>query len=240
MKMKVSSSKTLHRRQTAEDFNEKRYGGEWQPGPSEGPRIQAILKLVGSGGKVLDVGCGDGTIGSLVAKAGNDVYGIDISSTAVRLARAKGIKATKIDLESEDVCGLPFDDHFFDVVLAAEIIEHFFDTDTFLSKIKRVLKQGGYLVLTTPNLASFGRRVLLFLGKNPLTETRVDNNTAGHVRYFTKRTLFELLDANGFKVVNFCSDVVNFNSRGTIYSKTLVRLSPTLGRTLIVKAKLED
>ncbi|MCL5985047.1 MAG: class I SAM-dependent methyltransferase [Actinobacteria bacterium] len=236
--MKLSSLKTLHRRQTTKDFNERRYGKEWQPGPSGGPRIEAIIKLAGSGGKVLDVGCGDGTISRIVQDAGNDVYAIDISETAVQLAKAKGINAIRIDLENEDK--LPFEDDFFDVAIMAEIIEHFFDTDYFLAKIKRVLKNGGHIVLTTPNLASLGRRLLLLWGRDPLTEVRIEDNSAGHVRYFTKETLFQILKANNFKIVNFYSDVVNFDNSGRIYSIMLARLIPTLGRTLIVRASLNE
>lgn len=92
--------------------------------------------------------------------------------------------------------------------------------------------------MTTPNLATLGRRIMLLMGKNPLIETSCDKKTCnvGHIRYFIKITLLELLRKHGFKIDIFRSDVVNFNNRGTLYSRSLARIFPTLVKTLIVKA----
>lgn len=201
---------------------------------SERCRLETIIDLVGQNKKVLDIGCHDGTISRLIALNRNEVHGIDISEANVNLAREKGILAHKVDIEKDRV---PFPKESFDVIIATEIIEHIYDTDKFLEKVYSLLKKGSFLVLTTPNLATLGRRILLLMGKNPLIEISCDKKAynVGHIRYFTKTTLLELLRKHGFKIDIFRSDVINFDNRGTLFSRRLAKIFPTLGKTLIVK-----
>ena len=213
-------------------FNERRYSDEASYSSSD-YRLKNILRLIGTGHKVLDVGCYSGALGRLIADNGNDVYGVDLSETSVNLAIKKGIKAFKIDAENS----LPFSTDLFDVVFVGEMIEHVYDTDRFLQEVKRVLRPDGYLILTTPNLASLGRRLLLILGKNPLVETSLKGNSAGHIRYFVNDSLFGLLKENNFATIDHMSDIINFDNKGKYGSVLLAKVFPTLGRTIIVKAK---
>jgi 2-polyprenyl-3-methyl-5-hydroxy-6-metoxy-1,4-benzoquinol methylase len=195
-------------------------------------RVQLALPLIGKAGRVLDVGCLDGTIAELMVKMGNVVCGIDASEPAIKRAVARGIDARIGNVEEP----FPFDTGFFDAIFAGEIIEHVFDVDAMLEEIRRVLKPGGSFVVTTPNLAAFGRRMLLLIGGNPHIEISFMGDAAGHIRYFIKGTLTELLNKHGFTVDVFLSDVVNFNASGAINSTRLARWFPTIGRSLIVRA----
>ena len=199
-------------------------------------RSQRIVPLVGSNRVVLDVGCLDGTVAELFLKNGNTVYGVDASRPAIEKALQRGIKAELGNLEEP----LRFEDGFFDVVFAGEIIEHVYDIDLFLSEIFRVLKPGGSLVVTTPNLATLGRRLLLLMGKNPHIEISFTGDAAGHIRYFIRDTLADILHKHGFAIALFTSDSVNFNGSGTRHSEWLARLIPSLGRTLIMKVQKDD
>jgi 2-polyprenyl-3-methyl-5-hydroxy-6-metoxy-1,4-benzoquinol methylase len=189
--------------------------------------------LIGNGKKVLDLGCYDGTVGSLLQRNGNEVYGVDISEKPVQLAKQKGIEAYVADIED----GIPFPENSFDVVFAGELIEHVFDTVKFLEEVRRMLKKDGYLVLTTPNLASLGRRVLLLFGRNPNMEPSLEEGASGHIRYFVKDSLFNLLESHGFIIDHFTSDVINFNNSGKHFSTKIARMSPSLGKTLIIRAR---
>lgn len=218
-------------------FTQKRYSGPWSANLSDLVRIKILLRLVGIGKKVLDIGCYDGSISVLYKNEGrNDVEGVDISEHAVELAKQKGIKAQVADLEN----GLPFPDAFFDVVVAGEVIEHVLNIDFLLDEIKRVLKPRGFIVITTPNLASLGRRILLLFGRNPLIETRWTEGAAGHVRYFIKDSLFELMRVHGFIIDDFCSDIINFDNTGRFFSTKLAKLFPTFGKSLVIKAHKGD
>ncbi|MEK7595138.1 MAG: class I SAM-dependent methyltransferase [Patescibacteria group bacterium] len=214
-----------------ENFNEKRYATH-ELGKPDDVRVKKIADLVGSGKTVLDIGCCDGYIGSFLIKNGNKVYGTDISKTCVDKANSKGLVAKFLDIEKG---AIPFNTKFH-TVIAGEIIEHVTDTSGFLQKIKKTLKKDGELIITTPNTAALGRRLLLLFGKNPHLEVSFEPYSAGHVRYFIKESLIWLLEKNGFKVTHYTSDIVNFNASGSVSSKTLADLLPTLGKTLIVKS----
>ena len=191
---------------------------------------------MGQNNKILDIGCYNGTLGSKFREMNNEVYGIEINQQVAELAKKKGILVKVQDIESK----FDFKSDFFDVVFAGEVIEHIVDTDFFIDEIKRVLKPNGILILTTPNTASLGRRLLLLMGRNPILEasfTYPVNSTSGHLRYFTKDLLLNFLKYKGFEIIELTSDVVNFVSSGKISSKFLADILPTIGRDLIVKAK---
>jgi 2-polyprenyl-3-methyl-5-hydroxy-6-metoxy-1,4-benzoquinol methylase len=200
-------------------------------------RYSKMVLLVGSNKKVLDVGCYDGTCGELLIKNKNEVYGIEACPEAAELAKIKGLYVKIGDIES----GLDFENNFFDVVMAGEIIEHIVDTDFFIDEIKRVLKTNGFLVLSTPNAASLGRRLLLLFGKNPFFEASFSYplNFPGHMRFFTKDLLLEFLKYKGFDKIIFESNAVSFTRNAMITSKTLADIFPTFGGILIVKAKVK-
>lgn len=214
---------------SAYDFYNKKFK-ESIPG-WEATRVAKIIELTGTNKKVLDVGCGGGIIGSQIGMTGNSVYGVDISLSNVKKARSKGIKAKQCNIENDTI---PFKTKF-DIIVAGEIIEHVFDTENFLKKLRRKLNKDGDLIITTPNAAAFGRRLLLLIGRNPHLEPSADTKYAGHVRYFTKDSLEELLKSTGFKIEVFTSDLVNFDASGSIKSKLLAEICPTLGKTIIVK-----
>lgn len=214
-------------------FNSKRYNHKFEESVVDKIRFNQILNLIGSGQKVLDVGCGDGFIMKKIKKAGNTVEGIEISSPAIKKARSRGFVVHDISLTSNWSKKIS---KKFDVVFAGEIIEHIFDTDKFLINISRVLKPKGKLVITTPNIASLGRRIMLFVGENPLLETTATPNDAGHIRYFTQKTLSNLLSKNHFKVQSNTSSVVNFDKEGKLFSVLLAKLFPQIGNNIIVKA----
>jgi len=196
-------------------------------------RLNQVLPLVGTGHTILDVGCLDGTIGELLLHQGNVVHGIDAAAPAVAAAVRRGIQARVGNLEER----LDFPDARFDVVFAGEVLEHIFAVDVLLSEIHRVLKPGGCLVATTPNLAALGRRLLLLANRNPHIEISfAEKAAAGHIRYFIRSTLFSLLHKHGFRVTDFKSDVVNFDANGRCCCHWLARLFPTLGKSLIVRA----
>lgn len=213
------------------EFCTATYVDDYVKTPSNNPRLKIIAEMVGRNKKILDVGCFDGSISSLLMQNCNVVFGMELSKQAISSAKEKGANVVLADVDET----FPFSDHYFDVVFAGEIIEHVLDIDYWLQEIARVVKPDGYFVLTTPNLASLGRRFLLFLGRDPLTNQSLFSG-AGHVRYFVKQTLAELLEKNNFKIVDFRSDIVNLNDKGNVFSTKLARWFPSMGRGLIVKA----
>jgi len=175
--------------------------------------LDAVLPLFepGAGGSFIDLGChnGDKTLALAEFIGAELVVGVDFAGPALRLARGKGIETLAVDLNQD--AALPFPEASFDCIHTGEVIEHLFSPDLLLAEVARLLKPGGYAVITTPNLASWRNRLALLGGWQPFgtevsTQFRVGNPRspqgilAGHIRMFTPRALRELVERHGLKV----------------------------------------
>lgn len=121
-------------------------------------------------------------------------------------AKEKGIQVKIHDANNP----LPFDDETFDIVIGNQVLEHIQNTDGFLREIWRVLKEGGYCVISTPNLASLHNVALLLMGMQPISyrvsEIQVGNFLRGekhlddHIRVFTMSGLKDFFNYHGFQI----------------------------------------
>lgn len=134
-------------------------------------------------GKLLGIGILAGKELLPLLKRGWDCYGIELSD-AYEVAEERGIKYIQYDISK----GIPFDDKFFDAVWTQEVIEHLYDTDFFFKEVYRVLKSGGTLILSTPNLASLINRFRLLFGLQP-RYVQFSSEGPGHIRYYAAGTL---------------------------------------------------
>ena len=189
-------------------------------------KISFITSHIGTGLRILDIGCNDGYIGAMLLARGNDVYGVDITKHKVNRAIKRGIKAMVFDIESKP---LPYENNFFDVVLLTDVIEHMFDTDQIFINIRKTLKKGGLLLVTTPNVASFARRIMLLFGFNPHLEysSRYMDflpGSIGHIRYYTHGNLQAQLHKCGFRQIRTYGDILNFQF---FSSKIAAKIFPT-------------
>lgn len=99
--------------------------------------------------KILDVGCGDGVLSYLFAKDGATVSGIDYSSLAIAFAKEK-TEDFDINFQQASAYELPFEESSFDVVISSDVIEHLEEVSKYLLEIKRVIKDEGIVVISTP------------------------------------------------------------------------------------------
>jgi len=141
----------------------------------------------------LDVGCGEGQLTAELAGAGMAVVGIDVAEEPLRRARAAhpGLDLRLVPAEGT----WPLEDASFDLVWAGETIEHVADTAAWLSEVRRVLRSGGTLLLSTP---SHGRMALLALALSPRAFDAHFDPRSDHLRFYSARSLAELLVDFGF------------------------------------------
>jgi methionine biosynthesis protein MetW len=151
--------------------------------------------------RCLDVGCGAGqTYAQLVYRSAASYTGVDVSSTAVDLARSNGLRAELID----DAASLPFADDSFDVVICIEVLEHLFLPQQAVSEILRVLRPGGRLIASAPNVGYWRLRANLVFGLwNPLGDALAIEQPwrDPHIRFFTPATMRRMLEHVGFSNV---------------------------------------
>ncbi|MGE0787170.1 MAG: methyltransferase domain-containing protein [Sandaracinaceae bacterium] len=205
-------------------------------------RVRLLLSGLADGtsrGRLLDVGCGDGRIAERIARLGYEVTGLDASRENAELARTRGIDA----LVGDAADALRFADGAFATVVAGEIVEHLVDAQSFLREAARVLAPGGRLVVTTPNLAHLPDRLRFVLGKAPMQTQPLHPFLKLHIRPFAPDTLRASLVEAGFAVDRIESTMVVFardprdEDRVRLKSRTIARLFPSLGSTLIAWAR---
>jgi 2-polyprenyl-3-methyl-5-hydroxy-6-metoxy-1,4-benzoquinol methylase len=159
-------------------------------------RRDFLLGHVRPGQDVLDLGCGDGAFAAVIAGAGARVTAADVSAEALRRASERVPQATIVRLV--EGAALPFADDAFDLVWLGETLEHVADVTGLLAETRRVLRWGGTLLVTTPNQPRLGVALEALRGR-PL-ERRLDPRS-DHLRFFTARTLREVLGDAGFKEI---------------------------------------
>lgn len=158
-------------------------------------RLEFLLAHVPRGARVLDVGCGEGWFTAALAQTGREAVGIDVAEEPLRRARARepGLDLRCVPAEGE-WHSLP--DVSFDAVWAGEVIEHVADTAGWLSEVRRVLRSGGALVLSTPGHELLTRLALGLSGR--AFKAHFDPRS-DHLRFYTRRTLVALLEDFGFE-----------------------------------------
>lgn len=179
-------------------------------------------------GRLLDIGCADGAIGALFSAPNWQPYGVDISLDNVRTAREKRVPGVVSNFSQ----GLPFADESFSVVVAMEIIEHVVDTSSTLRECYRVLKGGGWLILTTPNLARLENRVRLLVGRYPHWMDYSCENGIGHVRYYTLPILKSHIRSVGFVVDRVLGNSVFIPPLGRYVREAPDGISSWLGKVV--------
>lgn len=147
--------------------------------------------------RALDVGCGEGQFAAALARAGFAVVGIDVAEEPLRRARAAEPELELLLVDPREPW--PFEDASFDVAWAGETIEHVLDTRAWLSELRRVLRPGATLLLSTPAHEPFTR---LALGLSRRTFEAHFDPRSDHVRFYTRRALAELLEEFGFDEVH--------------------------------------
>lgn len=100
--------------------------------------------------KVLDIACGDGYGSYYMSQYANNVVGVDIDKVTINSAKNKYINNNLSFLEGS-IIDLPFEDNLFDLIVCFETIEHIKEYDKAIQQIKRVLKNEGLLIMSTPN-----------------------------------------------------------------------------------------
>lgn len=203
-------------------------------------RLQFITDVVAdrinNGGKILDVGCGNGIISIHLGKQGFNVTGIDVSEKTIETARNNN-PFPNVRFRVQSAEELEASGELFDVIVCSEVLEHLHDPGALLSVLNASLKEDGILVVTVPNgkgprealvtkpilrmqkndgfLWKMVSKIKKTLGYSGTTvQSQADN--LDHVQFFTRKDLRKLSAKHNFKIVkfaksNFIEDVFPFS-----------------------------
>jgi len=159
--------------------------------------------------RILEVGCGNGTVLAYLHKLGLQVAGVDLFRTALTRCRER----VRVPLYQADAMRLPFRDRF-GVVGLFDCLEHFDRPEIILSEAWRVLETGGYVLVTVPAIPSLYGWV---------------DRLSGHRQRYSRAVLMALLETSGFKVLRasyFMTGVLPAMAASRFLNELLFRNTP--------------
>ena len=159
--------------------------------------IGLLNLLPSSPGRILDCGCGAGDNARILNDRGWRVTGVTIDAKEQEVAKRFCEAVHIANLEN----GIPADvDGMFDAVLASHVLEHLARPERLLHEVRQRLNPGGVLGVALPNIAHYSQRISRLRGQFDYTETGQLDRT--HLRFYTHRTAVQLLEQNGFDLIN--------------------------------------
>ena len=197
---------------------------------------ETLKDTLPKGSIVLDVGCGNGVISRSLGELGYNVFGIDVSEKAV--AKATQLNTfPNVNFKVLSAEQLVAEGKLYDAVVCSEVLEHLNQPETLLKTLRQSLTPQGILIVTVPNghgpRETFVTKPIISLQKkNNLswkiiqniksilgykgTTVQSDASDLTHIQFFTKQSLQQLADKNGFTITkmgktNFIDDVFPFS-----------------------------
>jgi methionine biosynthesis protein MetW len=186
----------------------------------ERPDYKYIIELVEENSKVIDLGCGNGSLIKLLKENKNcNVKGIEISDSGVQISRRRGLDVNKGRIDEK----LPFSENEFDYSICHVTIQMLMYPETLIREMKRISK---YQIISFPNFAFYKNRLdLLFKGKMPekmLFGYKWYNT--GHIHQLSIKDFIELLnEIGGFEVLK-----QTYVKSDSVIKNFLMKLFPNL------------
>ena len=180
------------------------------------------LDLIDEGSYVLDVGCHSGLFAAeATARKHATVVGLDTDEDALNVARTRMSAALAVDIEQQGwTSELINSGHGpFDRIIFGDVLEHTHEPEMILTEAKKLLRPGGRIIVSIPNVAHWRVRLGLLRGKFTYTESGILDRT--HLRFYTLATGREMIERCGYRILT--QDVAGYS-----LPHILIRSFPTL------------
>jgi 2-polyprenyl-3-methyl-5-hydroxy-6-metoxy-1,4-benzoquinol methylase len=156
-----------------------------------------VLHMVGSGTRVLELGCGIGHMTRALAARRCQVTVVEVNADAAEQARSAAVRVIVGDLDDIDWADA-FGAECFDVIVAADVLEHLRDPVHVLAQARRHLADDGKLVASIPNIAHVSVIAELLQGRFPYQPNGLLDDT--HIRFFVRHSVYECVENAGFEI----------------------------------------
>ena len=153
--------------------------------------------------RVLDVGAGNGVLCGLLAARGYDTVGVELDAGGVAAARQAWpqVRFHQAGVDDDPLSIKRLEPQPFDVAVSTEVVEHLYAPHRLPQFAAPLLADGGHLIVTTPYHGYLKNLALALAGRWDRHHTALWHG--GHIKFWSPRTLTELLERNGFTVLRF-------------------------------------
>lgn len=165
--------------------------------------LRELQRLAPATGRVLDVGCGRGQLGAAIRALGWEVWGVEQRGEACVTAEKRLHRLVAADLHDRPTVRAAVGDTRFDALVFSDVLEHVYDPRTVLENYLELVKPGGRVLISVPNMVVWTNRLKLLLGRVEYDDTGVMDRT--HIRFFTFKAARRLVEAAGCRVERVAS-----------------------------------
>jgi 2-polyprenyl-3-methyl-5-hydroxy-6-metoxy-1,4-benzoquinol methylase len=176
--------------------------------------------------RVLDVGCGPGWLAEALAAQGHEVVGVDVTEEPGARDRMSSFVHADLEHGLPDAVG-----GGFDVVVAADVIEHVRHPDALVAQMAERLRPGGTIIASVPNFGHWYPRVRTAAGRFDYDQRGILDAT--HLRFFTRRSFLRLAHQVGLEPSGHRHTGLPFDALGVHTDRSIGRVGSLVDRALV-------
>lgn len=181
-------------------MSDQRHNYEYEVDMSSQTAPANVVRMVGKNKRVLEIGCGPGSITKLLMKQGCcRVTGLELDLEAIKKVAPYCERVMQADLNSSDWPTLLESYEAFDVVVAADVLEHLYDPWVTLKRMVSLIGQSGYLVISLPHVGHAAIAACLINGDFDYRDWGLLDRT--HIRFFGLKNIKDLFSQAGLKII---------------------------------------
>lgn len=178
----------------------KRHNYEYEVDAASESAPANVVRMVGNNKRVLEIGCGPGSITKILARQGGcQVTGLELDPEAIEKVRPYCVQIMQADLNSSEWPGLLDDVERFDVVVAADVLEHLYDPWTTLRRMVPLINANGCLVISLPHVGHAAVVSCLINGDFEYRDWGLLDRT--HIRFFGLKNMEDLFARADLKII---------------------------------------
>ena len=212
-------------------MKQQRHNYEYQVGMEGDGAPARVVRMVGENKQVMEVGAGPGSITKLLTFVSNcRVTALEIDSEAIKKLEPICECAYQVDLNDKSWHETVNIDKLFDVVVAADVLEHVYEPLNVLKDMKSFLNDTGYLVISIPHVGHSVIHACLLEEDFEYSDFGLLDRT--HIRFFGIKNIQKLFEDAGLKIVH--AEFVVRNPEHTEFAKRWSRVSPEI-RNMLAK-----
>jgi 2-polyprenyl-3-methyl-5-hydroxy-6-metoxy-1,4-benzoquinol methylase len=211
-------------------IKDKRHNYEYEVDTASESAPAYVARLVGHNKRVLEIGCGPGSITKILAQQGGcQVTGLELDPEAIKKVTPYCVQVMQADLNSSEWPNLLDDAERFDVVVAADVLEHLYDPWKTLQRMVPLINSNGYLVISLPHVGHAAVVSCLINGDFEYRDWGLLDRT--HIRFFGLKNIEALFAQANLKIIE--ARYVTKSPEETEFAAGWSRLSSTLQDALM-------